>query len=254
MLESLPGVGKVKARRTMEEIGIAETRRLRGLGKEQRAKLLDAFAVVAVVARHDLGPAGLGHVDGRARRRGRARHPAPRRRHGLPVPRRRAGPDARRVRRPGRGRPGDRPRARHPPGRRGPGRRRRARVPPGRLDRHQRGPRRPPRCGSPATRSSGPRRVAGREGVDVDAALAANRAREASEAARYRAYYGIDIADLRAYDLVLDTTVEPPPDRARLGDPGGRCGSLRGPPDGGIDRSLSEVARPWQPPPATTRW
>ena len=42
-LEALPGVGKVKARRTMEEIGIAETRRLRGLGKEQRAKLLDAF-------------------------------------------------------------------------------------------------------------------------------------------------------------------------------------------------------------------
>lgn len=42
-LEALPGVGKVKARRTMEEIGIAETRRLRGLGKEQRNKLLDAF-------------------------------------------------------------------------------------------------------------------------------------------------------------------------------------------------------------------
>lgn len=42
-LEALPGVGKVKARRTMEEIGIAETRRLRGLGKEQRAKLLEAF-------------------------------------------------------------------------------------------------------------------------------------------------------------------------------------------------------------------
>lgn len=42
-LEALPGVGKVKARRTMEEIGIAETRRLRGLGKEQRAKLLNAF-------------------------------------------------------------------------------------------------------------------------------------------------------------------------------------------------------------------
>lgn len=42
-LEALPGVGKVKARRTMEEIGIAETRRLRGLGKEQRSKLLAAF-------------------------------------------------------------------------------------------------------------------------------------------------------------------------------------------------------------------
>lgn len=43
-LEALPGVGKVKARRAMEEIGIADTRRLRGLGKEQRAKLLEAFS------------------------------------------------------------------------------------------------------------------------------------------------------------------------------------------------------------------
>ena len=43
VLESLPGVGKVKARRTMEEIGIAENRRLRGLGDNQRAELLDAF-------------------------------------------------------------------------------------------------------------------------------------------------------------------------------------------------------------------
>lgn len=43
VLESLPGVGKVKARRTMEEIGIAETRRLRGLGSQQREALLTAF-------------------------------------------------------------------------------------------------------------------------------------------------------------------------------------------------------------------
>jgi hypothetical protein len=43
VLESLPGVGKVKARRTMEEIGISETRRVRGLGDQQRAKLLDTF-------------------------------------------------------------------------------------------------------------------------------------------------------------------------------------------------------------------
>jgi hypothetical protein len=42
-IEALPGVGKVKARRAMEEIGIAETRRLRGLGKDQRAKLLETF-------------------------------------------------------------------------------------------------------------------------------------------------------------------------------------------------------------------
>ena len=40
---SLPGVGKVKARRTMEEIGISETRRVRGLGDQQRSKLLETF-------------------------------------------------------------------------------------------------------------------------------------------------------------------------------------------------------------------
>jgi hypothetical protein len=43
VLESLPGVGKVKARRTMEEIGISETRRIRGLGAQQREALLKAF-------------------------------------------------------------------------------------------------------------------------------------------------------------------------------------------------------------------
>jgi len=43
VLESLPGVGKVKARRAMEEIGISESRRLRGLGDQQRASLLSAF-------------------------------------------------------------------------------------------------------------------------------------------------------------------------------------------------------------------
>jgi hypothetical protein len=42
VIESLPGVGKVKARRLMTEIGIAESRRLRGLGDQQRAKLLAA--------------------------------------------------------------------------------------------------------------------------------------------------------------------------------------------------------------------
>ncbi len=44
VLESLPGVGKVKARRAMEEIGIAESRRLRGLGENQRQKLREHFA------------------------------------------------------------------------------------------------------------------------------------------------------------------------------------------------------------------
>lgn len=43
VLEALPGVGKVKARRTMDEIGISESRRVRGLGDQQRKALLDAF-------------------------------------------------------------------------------------------------------------------------------------------------------------------------------------------------------------------
>ncbi len=41
LLESLPGVGKVKARRLMEEIGIADNRRVQGLGPQQRHALLD---------------------------------------------------------------------------------------------------------------------------------------------------------------------------------------------------------------------
>ncbi|GHH77824.1 integration host factor, actinobacterial type [Promicromonospora soli] len=43
LLESLPGVGKVKARAIMEEIGIAETRRVRGLGPHQTAALIERF-------------------------------------------------------------------------------------------------------------------------------------------------------------------------------------------------------------------
>ncbi len=42
-LESLPGLGKVKARRLMEETGVSETRRLRGLGSQQRSALLEAY-------------------------------------------------------------------------------------------------------------------------------------------------------------------------------------------------------------------
>jgi hypothetical protein len=41
LLESLPGVGKVKARRVMEEIGIAENRRVQGLGAQQKNTLLE---------------------------------------------------------------------------------------------------------------------------------------------------------------------------------------------------------------------
>jgi signal recognition particle GTPase len=41
VLESLPGLGKVKARRLMDEVGISETRRLQGLGEQQRKKLFE---------------------------------------------------------------------------------------------------------------------------------------------------------------------------------------------------------------------
>ncbi len=40
VLESLPGLGKVKARRLMETVGISESRRLQGLGAKQRVDLL----------------------------------------------------------------------------------------------------------------------------------------------------------------------------------------------------------------------
>jgi DNA uptake protein ComE-like DNA-binding protein len=44
LLESLPGVGKVKARKVMEEIGIADNRRVQGLGAQQKQALLDQLA------------------------------------------------------------------------------------------------------------------------------------------------------------------------------------------------------------------
>jgi DNA uptake protein ComE-like DNA-binding protein len=43
VLESLPGVGKVRAQKIMEELDISATRRVRGLGSKQRAQLLDRF-------------------------------------------------------------------------------------------------------------------------------------------------------------------------------------------------------------------
>jgi hypothetical protein len=44
VLESLPGLGKVKARRLMEEVGISETRRVQGLGDQQRKKLFEILS------------------------------------------------------------------------------------------------------------------------------------------------------------------------------------------------------------------
>ena len=44
VLSSMPGTGKVKAKRLMEQHGIADNRRLRGLGDNQRAALIAEFS------------------------------------------------------------------------------------------------------------------------------------------------------------------------------------------------------------------
>ncbi len=44
VLASVPGFGKVKTARLMEELGISENRRMRGLGSRQRQALLDALS------------------------------------------------------------------------------------------------------------------------------------------------------------------------------------------------------------------
>jgi len=44
LLQSMPGLGKVRARQTMERLGIAESRRVRGLGTKQVAALEREFA------------------------------------------------------------------------------------------------------------------------------------------------------------------------------------------------------------------
>lgn len=41
MLEALPGIGRVRAAAIMDELGIAASRRLRGLGVHQRRALVD---------------------------------------------------------------------------------------------------------------------------------------------------------------------------------------------------------------------
>lgn len=43
LLESMPGVGRVKAAQIMIDIGISEGRRVRGLGVHQSAALLERF-------------------------------------------------------------------------------------------------------------------------------------------------------------------------------------------------------------------
>ncbi|MEI2713309.1 MAG: integration host factor, actinobacterial type [Nocardioides sp.] len=43
LLQSMPGLGKIRARQMMERLGIAESRRVRGLGTKQIAALEHEF-------------------------------------------------------------------------------------------------------------------------------------------------------------------------------------------------------------------
>jgi hypothetical protein len=43
VLEAMPRMGKVRARKVMQDLDISPSRRLRGLGANQREKLLQAF-------------------------------------------------------------------------------------------------------------------------------------------------------------------------------------------------------------------
>ena len=43
LIESLPGYGKAKASKIMDELGIAATRRVKGLGARQREQLLEVL-------------------------------------------------------------------------------------------------------------------------------------------------------------------------------------------------------------------
>ena len=43
LIESLPGYGKAKAARIMDELGISPSRRVKGLGVRQREQLLEAL-------------------------------------------------------------------------------------------------------------------------------------------------------------------------------------------------------------------
>ncbi|MFD4977599.1 integration host factor, actinobacterial type [Streptomyces sp. NPDC056821] len=44
LLESLPHIGKVRAQKLLAEMGISDSRRIQGLGTQQRERLLERFA------------------------------------------------------------------------------------------------------------------------------------------------------------------------------------------------------------------
>lgn len=60
------------------------------------------------------------------------------------------------------------------------------------------------------------RRIAEREGIGLEEARRETVARAESERDRFRDYYGVDVSDLSAYDLVLNTDLFDPDGTARI--------------------------------------
>ena len=81
LLQSMPGLGKVRARQMMERLGIAESRRVRGLGAKQVAALEREFGRVTERSADAAGPgwsswpAHRGRQGHRRRRRSAPHHP-----------------------------------------------------------------------------------------------------------------------------------------------------------------------------------
>lgn len=60
------------------------------------------------------------------------------------------------------------------------------------------------------------RRIASRDGIDIEEARKETLAREESERERFISYYGIDITNLSIYDVVLNTELFEPDGTARI--------------------------------------
>src|SRR3954462_4222895 len=76
VLEALPGVGKVRARKLMEKLDISASRRIRGLGAKQRESFLAQFSNKWGADRFPRPP--VRHLRALGRRKGNRRPKAPR--------------------------------------------------------------------------------------------------------------------------------------------------------------------------------